>query len=64
MIENEVYSEEQIVDNYLKPYKVNGERVTFVNNIGNLYHFIKVEDGLEFIKIEKNLPKICMGFHN
>ena len=64
MIENKVYSEKQILDNYLKPYKMDGEIVTFVNNIGNRYHFKKVEDGLEFIEIEKNLSKICKGFHN
>ena len=63
MIENKVYSEKQILDNYLKPYKIEGERITFVNNIGNQYHFKKVKDGLEFISKEKNLPKICKGFH-
>ena len=63
MIENEVYSRKQILDNYLKPYKIDGETVTFVNNIGNQYHFKKVEKGLEFISKEKNRVKIILGFH-
>lgn len=63
MIENKIYSEKQILDNYLKPYKVDGERVTFVNNIGNQYHFKLVEDGLEFLSLEKNKLKVWHGLH-
>ena len=63
MIENKVYSEREILNDYLKPYEVEGKRVIFVDNIGNQYHFKKVEDGLEFISKEKNVLKIIMGFH-
>ena len=63
MIINKVYSEKEISENYLKPHKVDGERVTFVNNIGNQYHFKVVEKGLEFISKEKNELKVWNGFH-
>ncbi len=64
MKKNEVYSEREILDKYLKPYKVEGEIVTFVNNIGNQYHFKKVDGGLEYIAFEKNELKVFRGFHN
>ena len=64
MIKNKVYSEREILDQYLKPYKREKEIVTFVNNIGNQYHFKVVKEGLEFISLEKNELKVCRGFYN
>ena len=63
MIKNKVYLEKEIIDQNLKPYGIDGERVTFINNIGNQYHFKKVKEGLEFISLERNKLKVFLGFH-
>ena len=62
-LENKVYSEKELKNHYLKLKKINEEIITYGDNIGNLYHFIKVEEGLEFQSMEKNRVKIMLGFH-
>ncbi|KKL03550.1 hypothetical protein LCGC14_2625040 [marine sediment metagenome] len=62
-LENKVYSKKELKNHYLKLKKTNEEIITYGDNIGNLYHFIKVEEGLEFQSMEKNQVKIMLGFH-
>ena len=57
-LENRIYSEKELEDHYLKLKKTDEERITYRDNIGNLYHFIKVEEGLQFESMEKNRVKI------
>ena len=63
-LENKIYSVEELNEIYLKLKKSNGDQIIYGDNIGNFYHFIKVDHGLQFISFEKNQVKIMKGFHN
>ncbi len=63
-LEHKTYSEEYLQGICLKEQSKEGENVVYRDNIGNRYHFVVVEKGLEFVSLEKNQLKVLRGFYN
>ena len=57
-LENRIYSVQELRKNYLKLKGSDEDKITYGDNIGNLYHFIQSEEGLQFISFEKNKVRI------
>ncbi len=63
-LENKIYTKKELNAHYLTLHQAKDHKVTYTDNVGNEYHFVKVGKDLHYTSMERNKSKISSGFQN